>query len=80
MPQTKTNMLPVPASDWLRPHQSLCIHSASTFNYFVQLLIITIFQDGWRRLEHEKVMAPAPDEKSGAGVVGGEESGKLHQL
>jgi len=47
---------------------------------FLQLLFNTVFQDGWRRLEHEKVVAPAPDEKSGASVAGREEGGTLQQL
>jgi hypothetical protein len=35
-------------------------------------------QDGRRRLEHEKVVASAPVEESGAGVARGEESCELN--
>ena len=31
-------------------------------------------QDGWRRLEYEEILAPAPPEEPGAGLVGGKES------
>lgn len=37
---------------------------------------IIVIQNGWRRLEHEKVLAPAPAEESGAGLARGKESGK----
>lgn len=41
-------------------------------------LIFTIHiessQDGWRRLEYEEILAPAPPEESGAGLVGRKES------
>ena len=54
------------------------LYSVSSFaNHFLSLLISTIFQDGWWGLEHEKVVAPAPDEKSGASVAGREEGGTL---
>ena len=75
MAQTTTNIHPSSGCDSSPP--SLVTLHYPIANYFVQLLISTIFQDGWRRLEHEKVVASAPDEKSGAGVVGGEEGGTL---
>lgn len=37
--------------------------------HFLLLAPSTIIQDGWRRLEHEKVLAPAPIEEPGAGLA-----------
>ena len=46
--------------------------SQSYLPYRVQGIIS---QDGWWRLEHEEVLAPAPAQEPGAGVARGEESG-----
>jgi len=42
--------------------------------YSVLITSARIIQDGWRRLEYEKVLAPAPAEESGAGLARREES------
>jgi len=45
---------------------------------FVPITSVRIVQDGWWRLEYEKVLAPAPVEESGAGLARREESCTFH--
>jgi len=60
------------------------VDSFSNFQAITLALTVTIHvkfsQDGWRRLEYEEILAPAPPEESGAGLVGRKESCKYHLL
>lgn len=53
------------------------VASADTLNLIV-IVHIESSQDGWRRLEYEEILAPAPPEESGAGLAGRKESCKYH--
>ena len=58
----------------IRNSDSLCF---TPINHLSLIYPRKVLQNGWRRLEHEEVLAPAPVEESGAGMDRGEESCQL---
>ena len=58
----------------LRSLNCCCLFLDHHHNTRIFIIPIESNQDGWRRLEYEEILASAPVEEPGAGLVGREES------